>query len=162
MWLKSILRLMTMKKVLFALLLILGVVSVSSSAGPVYPEPTAKNTQWGYAYMNNGFKLVIDYQFDEADTFDAVLPRARVLIGDEYFLIDDTGKKCAGPYEHVSMWADPATGYYIYVSGEEEGIIDMDGKVILEPKYTQLSFSGDGSVAGLLNGDYVEINLTKE
>lgn len=151
---------MSVKKILFMLVLVLGLVSFNSPAEN-YPEPTAKNNVWGYAFLNGGFRLTIDYQFDEADAFDANFPRARVRIGNEYYLIDQNGKKCAGPYEQVAMWAEPATGYYIFSSGDKQGIIDMNGTVVLEPKYTNLSFDGNGKAVGLLNGDYVEISLTK-
>lgn len=152
---------MTFKKVIFTLSLIVGTFSFNSFAGPNYPEPAAKGEHWGYAYMNNGFRLVINYLYDGADTFDAVIPRARVQLGSDYFLIDPTGKICAGPYEYVSTWADPATGYYIFSSGEKQGVIDLDGVIVLKPEYTHLNFRGDGFVTGLLNDDYVEINLQK-
>lgn len=142
--------------------MILGSVSFNLSAVKIFPEPTAKNNRWGYAYLNGGFRLVIGYQFDEADFFDAEVPRARVRIGKDYYLIDESGKKCAGPYEYVSMWADPSTGYYVIGAGDKEGVIDMNGRVLLEPnKYTNIGFFEDGTVSGLLNGDYVEFKLPK-
>lgn len=153
--------LMTLKKVFFTLILIVGASGFNSFGGPNYPEPTAKGEHWGYAYMNNGFRLVINYLFDGADTFDAVIPRARVQLGNDYFLIDPSGKICAGPYEYVTTWADPSTGYYIFSFGEKQGVIDMDGIVILKPEYTHLNFSGNGTVTGLLNDEYVEISLSE-
>lgn len=152
---------MRINRVLFLLLLILGSVGFNLSAVKNYPEPTAKDNRWGYAYLNGGFRLVIGYEFDEADSFDAELPRARVRIGNDYYLIDDSGRKCAGPYDHVTIWADPSTGYYVFSSGGKEGVIDMNGRVLLEPKYTNIGFYEDGTVAGLLNGDFVEIKLPK-
>ncbi|MDE7402280.1 MAG: WG repeat-containing protein [Muribaculaceae bacterium] len=152
---------MKLRSIFLLLAVILGLSGFEITAKKIYPEPTAKDNLWGYAFMNGGFRIAIPYQFDDADSFDAELPRARVRIGDDYYLIDESGNKCAGPYERVSSWADPATGYYIITVSGKEGLINMNGAIILEPKYTNLMIYESGKVAGLYNGEYVEIDLNK-
>ncbi len=137
-----------------------GMATFLSSASTGYPEPYLSNesNKWGYAYLTDGVNLVINYEFDDAERFDMNVPRARVLWGGKYYLIDLNGKKVVGPYDEISPYADPDTGCYVVRSGEKRGVVNMDGEIKIPIKFSTLWPTNTGFYEGEASGVMLYIN----
>jgi len=103
--------------------------------------------KWGYIDSNN--QLVIDYQFDKVKGFNSGI--AVVSKDKRWFYIDKTGNEITTMPASDKVY-DFKKGYAFIKRGEDVGIINAKGDVIIEPAYKKI-FPVTGGYAKVQKGD---------
>ena len=114
-----------------------------------------------YGYMDQGRKLVIKAQFDDARGF--VDDLASVKLNGKWGCIDTTGKMVIPPqYNYVGVFSE---GLAAVEQNQKFGFMDKSGKIIIPLKYAGISHFSDGlasvclwgkKIKGVMGNDRVE------
>jgi len=115
-----------------------------------------------YEYYNTKGENIFDKSFARAENFDKN-GLAKVSDDDKYYyLIDSTGKKISDEYSNIFLSND----YYIVTKNKMNGIIDKDGKQIVECKYSKVDITKKQNkyYAKLTTPDskYITYDITKK
>ena len=89
-----------------------------------------------YVYYDLEGKKLFDADYDQAYNFDKY-DRAVVREDRDYFLVDKKGKKIAGPYYYIESYSSDI--YVISNSEYKYGVIDLNGKKLLDVKYSSIT-----------------------
>lgn len=106
-----------------------------------------KDGKWGY--VDESGKVAIDFQFEKASSFKQT-DRAIVSVGEDYHLIDRTGKKLVklpgAPWDEINgMLLD--IGPYIPVAKKGKwGCSDLKGKLVIPFEYEHISSPSHWSI----------------
>ena len=87
-----------------------------------------------YDYYNAKGEKLFDKSFASAQKFDT---NSLARVGDDkknLYLIDTKGNKVTDEYDNIYLRSD----YYIVTKNQLVGLLDNNGKVVLEPKYNQV------------------------
>lgn len=135
--------------------------AVKEHAGALYP--VAQKNKWGY--MDHTFKIVIPFQFEQAEDFSeglaAVASLAKGTDGAEtllYGCIDSTGKTVIDyRYNKIYPFSE---GLSLVVKDGKYGYIDRTGAEIIPPQYEDGSSFSEGLATVKINGRNGFINKT--
>jgi len=105
------------------------------------------NKKWGYIDANN--QLIIDYQFDKVKGFDSGIAIASK--DKRWFYIDKSGKEVTDMPATDKVYGF-IKGYAFVKRGDNIGIINAKGDVIIEPTYRKI-FPATGGYAKVQKDD---------
>ncbi len=88
-------------------------------------------------YKSNGEKT-FDKQFKEANKFDNNGNAIVSEDGDNYYLINEKGKKISNEYKSISYDENYYDNFYLVKKDSLQGIVDKNGKEVIEPKYESI------------------------
>lgn len=94
--------------------------------------PVRKKAKWGYADRRGS--LVIDNRYDQA--FEMIDGHARVRMGDQFGLIDSTGKESVPP--RYRALASAGHGLWLATGESGTGAIDGTGRLVLALQYDEV------------------------
>lgn len=102
-----------------------------------YYSKTCKTESGTYEYYTSNGENAFGKSFQKAEKFDEN-GLAKVSEDKEnYYLIDSTGKKVSNDYSSISL----SSGYYIVAKDDLKGIIDKDGKIIVDCLYLKVEIT---------------------
>lgn len=89
-------------------------------------------------YKSNGEKA-FDKQFKEANKFDNNGNAIVSEDGKNYYLINEKGKKISNEYTSITYNESNYEDFYLVTKDDLKGIINKNGKEVIEPKYTSVT-----------------------
>lgn len=125
-----------------------------------YPQPILKTGAaiWGYAYDRDEKKMVLNYNYQDAEEFDDVTGLARVKINGKYYLIDIGGSFVVGPYDSISMYSLGDDHNYVVGENGKEGVVSPKGSIVFPIKFDSIGSLLNGFYEGSLNGEWIYAN----
>ena len=108
-----------------------------------------------YTFYNLKGKALFKTSYNKATTFDK-LGNAKVSEdGNKYYLINTSGKKVSPEFTSANINGD----YYVYSIDNSFGVLDSDGKVLLESNYSSVIIQNknDKTYAIVNNNDNYEL-----
>ena len=110
----------------------------------LYPYSKSCTTESGYAYYNADGEKAFDKSFKYANLFDNNNRAVVKTENNKVYLINTKGEKISEEYDSITT---PITTrfmeskYYIVKSDSKVGLIDLDGKVVFETKYSRITYT---------------------
>ena len=110
-----------------------------------------KREERGYGYLDFDGNKIIEDQFDSATDFTDGLGVLKIINLDKYAIIDKNGTvKYTFECKTLSNFSNDRA---VFKKGTEYGVINKDGKVIVEAKYKYISSYFDDGYAIFINSE---------
>lgn len=113
-----------------------------------------QNGKWGY--IDKRGVVVIPFQFDAASDFECGLAPAKY--NGKWGLINEAGNPVLQPQYDGILW-DTLGDYWYLWSGENRGIADKTGKIIVAPQFESIGSYGEGLIPVKRGGKYGYIDM---
>lgn len=121
--------------------------------------------KYDYEYYNVNGERMFDKTFKKADKFDSHGLAQVSDDGDNYYLIDKTGKRISDDYSDIALYFDNGDyeDYYIVEKNKLMGIIDVNGKVIVDCIYSDIdrkSMNNKYAILKTTDSKYILYDIT--
>lgn len=104
------------------------------------------NGELFYGYINSSNEVVIPFKYVDAKPFSNGLAAVRIDYSDKYFLINNCGEQMTDPFELYHLYEfinDVAKIKIGNHHNEKFGLINKNGKLIIEPIYQRIEIVED-------------------
>lgn len=117
-----------------------------------------------YEYYKANGEKAFDKSFKYADAFN---DEGTAIVSEDkenYYIIDSNGKKVSQDYSDISRNVYTNRNYFIVTKNDKEGLIDLNGNVIVECEYEKIELKEKNAIFTTAESKYIayDLNTKKE